>query len=129
MFSSSPTAFTALSFALANGVGDVLLTGYSGRTAILGDTYSQVPWTTTALVAYMFNRNWMTYKITISHPNVARAKVISGTNNGSANGTTFLNCPHIMTGQNSTTTAYNSMYWSVVGTAVNGTISITGRNT
>jgi len=129
MFSSSPTAYTALSFSLANSVGDVLLTGYSGRTAILGDTYSQTPWTTTALVAYCFNRNWMTYKITISHPNTARAKVISGTNNGSANGTTFLNCPHIMTGQNTTTTAYPSMYWSVVGTAVNGTISITGRNT
>lgn len=129
VFSSSPTAFTALSFALATNTGTVLLTGYSGRTAILGDTYSQVPWTTQAFVAYCFNRNWMTYKMTISYPNTARAKVMSGTNNGSANGTTFLDCPHIMSGQNTTATAYPSMYWSVVGTAVNGTISVTGRNT
>jgi len=129
MFSSSPTAFTALSFALATNTGTVLLTGYTGRTAILGDTYSQVAWTTTAFVAYMYNRNWMTYKMTISHPNTARAKVMTGTNNGSANGTTFLDCPHIMSGQNTTTTAYNSMYWSVVGTAVSGNITITGRNT
>jgi hypothetical protein len=128
MFSSSPTAFTALSFALATNTGTALLSGYSGRTAILGDTYSQVGWTTTAFVCYCYNRNWMTYKMTISHPNTARAKVMTGTNNGSANGTTFLDCPHIMSGQNTTATAYNSMYWSVVGTAVNGNIQVCGRN-
>jgi hypothetical protein len=128
IFSTAPTAYTALSFGLANNTGTALLTGYNGRTCLLGDTYSQVGWTTLAFVAYCFAGNYQTYKMTISYPNTARRKVITGTNNGSANGTTFLDCPHIATGQNSTTTAYNSMYWSLVGTGVSGTIYVSGRN-
>jgi hypothetical protein len=126
-FTSAPTAYTAVSFGLATNIGDYLLTGYNGRTAILDSAYTTVAWTNAAFIAYVPAQTYHPLKWTISNPNSARRKMITGTNNGSASAV-IDDVPFVACGQNSTTTAYNSCWWSVVGTAVNGNITICGRS-
>ena len=126
-FTSAPTAYTAVSFGLATNIGDYLLTGYNGLTALLGSAYSTVAWTNSAFIAYVPAQTHHPLKWTISNPNSARRKIITGTNNGSASAV-IDDIPFVASGQNTTTTAYNSCWWSVVGTAVNGNITICGRN-
>ena len=127
VLTSAPTAYTAVSFGLADNIGTYLLTGYNGRTAILDATYTTVAWTNSAFIAYVPAQTYHPLKWTISNPNSARRKMITGTNNGSASAT-IDDVPFVASGQNTTTTAYNSCWWSVVGTAVNGNITICGRN-
>jgi len=127
LVSTAPTAYTALTFGLADETGTTLTTGYSGTTAVLGSTYSVVSWSGSALIAYLPSNTRRIYKWTISYPNNGFRKTISGTNPGTAS-VSIVEVPMVSCGQNSTATAYNSCFWGVVGTAVSGIITITGRN-
>jgi hypothetical protein len=128
-FTSAPTAYTALTMGLASNTGTYLLSGYAGATAIMGSSYSSVAWvgTSGALICYIPATTTGVYTARISFPNNGRLKRITATNNGSAS-SSLANIPIVSTGIVNTTTSYNSMWWSVVGTAVNGTITVTGTN-
>jgi hypothetical protein len=128
-FTSAPTAYTALTMGLATNTGTYLLASYAGSLAVMGSTYNSTAWTATsgALIAYIPATATGTYTARISHPNATRIKRITATNQGSASAT-LANIPMVSAGIVNTTTAYPSMWWSVVGTAVNGTITVTGTN-
>ena len=128
-FTSAPTAYTALTMGLATTTGTYLLANYAGSLAVMGSSYNATAWTASsgALIAYIPATATGTYEAQISWPNNSRIKRITATNQGSASAS-LANIPMVSAGIVNTVTTYNSMWWSVVGTAVNGTITVTGLN-
>jgi hypothetical protein len=127
-FTTNPTAYASLTFGLADSTGVNLTTGYSGRISILGSAYSSTAWATTgALICYFPATINNTVRFTITYPNTGRRKMISGTNTGSSSATDT-NVPMVTAGTNTSTSSYNSAFWTITGSAVNGTITIAGRN-
>jgi hypothetical protein len=127
-FTSAPTNFATLTFGLADSIGTKIITNYTGRASILGATYITNTWSGSAIIAYVGSTTNNPFKWTISNPNIARRKVISGTNNCSYDGSN-VHIPVVTSGVHTLTTAYSSCWWAITGTTVSGTIIISGRNT
>jgi hypothetical protein len=128
-FTSAPTAYTSLQIGLATKTGTYLLANYSGATAIMGSSYSSVAWTAAsgAFICYIPATTTGVYTARIYYPNNTQIKKITATNCGSASAS-LDNIPMVAGGIVNTTTAYPSLWWSVVGLPVSGTITITGLN-